>query len=247
MLRLHRSQLRRPYILGHRGAEALAPENTWAAIQAGVEAGADLLELDVQLSADGEVVLFHDFTLAPKRGDPRWVRDVPWAELRALDVGSWFDAAYAGERMPRLADVLDWARDRVFLFLDLKHGFGNSPGLEDAVLALLDGDAGERVVLSSWDQEAMRHVRERRPDLATNINLHGRFVDPLGVIAAAGATWACLWWPDADVEGVARLQAARLTVVLTSVFDGHYAEAAALGVDVLTAADPAAAWAALAG
>jgi glycerophosphoryl diester phosphodiesterase len=247
MLRLHRTQHERPYILGHRGAEALAPENTWAAIRAGVDAGADLLELDVQLSADGEVVLFHDFTLAPKHGDPRWVRDVPWAALRALDVGSWFDAAYAGERVPRLADVLDWARDRVPLFLDLKHGFGNSPRLEEAVLALLDLDAAERVVLSSWDQEAMRRVRERRPDLATSINLHGRFVDPCGVVGAAGVTWACLWWPDTDAEVVARLQAAGLTVVLTGVFDGSYTEAAALGVDVLTAADPAAAWAALAG
>jgi glycerophosphoryl diester phosphodiesterase len=247
MLRLQRSPGERPYILGHRGAQGVAPENTWAAIRAGMQTGADMLELDVQLSADGDVVVFHDFTLGPKRGDPRWVRELSWAELQTLDVGSWFDPAFAGERIPRLAEVLDWAQDRIPLFLDLKHGFGNQPALDDAVLALLDRGAGEWVVLSSWDHQAMRRVRRLRPDLSTNINLHGRFVGPLAVVRAAQATWVCLWWPDADSALVSRLQAAGLTVVLTGVFDGHYAQAAALGVDVLTASDPAAARAALGG
>ena len=94
-------------IVGHRGAEALAPENTWAALQAGYEAGADLLELDVQVTRDGEAIVFHDFTLQPKLGDPRWVRDLAWGELQGLDVGSWFGPDFRGERIPRLADVLD--------------------------------------------------------------------------------------------------------------------------------------------
>jgi glycerophosphoryl diester phosphodiesterase len=239
----------RVLVVGHRGAEALAPENTWAGLRRGYDAGADLLELDVQLTCDGEAIVFHDFTLQPKLGDPRWVRDLVWDELRGVDVGRWFAPAFSGERIPRFAEVLDWARGRVALWLDLKHGFDHAADgcLEATVLDLIEA-AGMRdqVLISSWDQVALARIRVLKPEIPLAVNLRQRVPDPVGQVAPTGARWVTLFWPQADRSTVDRLQQAGLVVNLANLFTGEYSEAQRLGVDAVTAGDPAAARAALA-
>lgn len=238
----------RVLVVGHRGAEAVAPENTWAALRAGCEAGADILEIDVQLARDGEAILYHDFTLYPKLRDPRWVRDLVWEDLRALDVGSWYGAPFAGERVPRLAEVLEWARGRVGLQVDLKHGFQapDDDRLERTALELIDwaGMAGE-VVVSSWDEVALARIHARRPEVALAVNLPGRVADPAGRAAAAGARWVMAFWPQIDAGTVARLHEEGCVVGLNELFTHDYGEAVRLGVDAVTAKDPGAARAAL--
>lgn len=249
MRNLRKIEPGRMLVIGHRGAEALAPENTWPSFQIGYEAGADLLELDVQLSRDGEAILFHDFTLQPKLGDPRWVRDLDWHELCELDVGRWFDPQFAGERIPRFADLLDWARGRVALWVDLKHGFqaADDDRLEMTALNLVEAAGmSEQVVISSWDQVALARIRARRPDIPLAVNLRERVPDPVGQIVPTGAKWVVVYWPQVDRETVARLQAADLVVTLVNLFTGDYAEALRLGADAVTATDPGAARAALA-
>lgn len=101
--------------IAHRGASGYVPENTLAAVRPGVEQGADLVEIDVQRSADGALVVMHDTTLArttdveevfPDRA-PWDVGDFTLAELRLLDAGSWFGHEFAGEPVPTLEQVLD--------------------------------------------------------------------------------------------------------------------------------------------
>jgi glycerophosphoryl diester phosphodiesterase len=245
---LELSRSGRVLVVGHRGAEALAPENTWPAFRMGLEAGADLLEVDVQLSGDGEAIVFHDFTLQAKLGDARWVRDLTWDELRGLDVGSWFGPQFAGERIPCLADVLAWARERVALWVDLKHGFADPDDdrLEMTALDLIEGAGmAGRVVISSWDQVALARIAARRPEIPLGVNLRERVADPVAHVAPSGARWVVLYWPQADRQAVARLQQAGLFVVLTDLFTGDYAEGRRLGVDAVTASDPRAARAAL--
>ncbi len=235
--------------MGHRGAEALAPENTWAAFEAGCQAGADLLELDVQLTRDGEAIVYHDFTLQPKLGDPRWVRDLAWEDLRDLDVGSWFGPAYASERIPRLADVLDWARGQVALWVDLKHGFADPQDdrLEMTALDLIErADMSGQVVVSSWDQVALARIRARQPEIPLAVNLRERVADPAGQITPTGARWVTVYWPQTDRTMVAHLQEAGLVVNLANVFTDDYAQARHLGVDSISASDPGAARMALA-
>jgi glycerophosphoryl diester phosphodiesterase len=238
----------RVLVVGHRGAEALAPENTWPAFRIGLEAGTDLLEVDVQLSHDGEAIVFHDFTLQAKLGDPRWVRDLDWAELQRLDVGSWFGPQFAGERIPRLADVLSWARERVALWVDLKHGFvgPSDDRLEMAALDLIEeaGMAG-RVVISSWDQVALARIAARRPEIPLGVNLRERVLDPVAQVTPSGARWVALYWPQADRQTVVALQEAGLFVALANLFTGDYAEGRRLGVDAVMASDPRTARAAL--
>lgn len=248
MIQRHRPDPDRVLVVGHRGAEALAPENTWAAFQAGYQAGADFLELDVQLTRDDEAIVFHDFTLQPKLGDRRWVRDLTWAELHSLDVGSWFGPDFAGERIPRFADVLDWARERVALWVDLKHGFAGPEDdrLETIALDLMDrAGLADQVVISSWDRVALARIRARRPQVSLAVNLRERMADPVAQILPTGARWVTVYWPQTDRQIVARLQESGLMVNLANLFTADYAEALRMGVDAVTATDPAAARAAL--
>jgi glycerophosphoryl diester phosphodiesterase len=235
-------------VVGHRGAEAVAPENTWASFRAGSEAGADLLELDVQLTRDGEAIVYHDFTLQPRFGDPRWVRDLSWGDLRGLDVGSWFGPAFAGEGIPRFADVLDWARGRVALQVDLKHGFQDAADdrLEMVALDLIEeaGMVGQ-VLISSWDQVALGRVKDRCPEVPLAVNLRERVPDPVGSILPTRAAWVVVYWPHIDQQAVARLQQAGLVVNLANLFTADYAEALRLGVDAVTVMNPGEARAAL--
>ena len=248
LISLRERESGRVLIVGHRGAEALAPENTWASLKAGCESGADMLEVDVQLTSDGEAIVFHDYTLQPKFGDPRWVRDLAWAELRAFDVGRWFAPRFAGERIPRLADVLAWARERVALWVDLKHGFveHDDDGLEKAAVEMIvECSMIDQVVVSSWDQVALSRIRVRYPRIPLAVNLRPRVPDPVSLIRPTGASWVAVWWPQIDRETVARLQAGGLTVCLTNLFTADYAEAYRLGVDAVTAEDPSVARTAL--
>lgn len=235
-------------VVGHRGAEALAPENTWAALQAGYQAGADLLELDVQLTRDGQAIVYHDFTLQPKLGDPRWVQDLAWQDVHELDVGSWFGPAFAGERIPRFIDVLAWARGRVALWVDLKHGFAEPKDdrLEKTALELIEAAGmADQVLISSWDQVALGRIRAQQPEIPLAINLRERVPDPVARILPTGARWVTVYWPQADRPTVARLQEAGLVVNLANLFTADYTQALRLGVDAVTTTDPSAALKAL--
>ena len=94
-------------IIGHRGASAVAPENTMAAFVAAREAGADGVELDVHAAAEGELFVIHDYAVDRTTTGTGLVFDLPAAEISHLDAGAWFAPEFAGERVPRLAEVLE--------------------------------------------------------------------------------------------------------------------------------------------
>ena len=96
-------------LTAHRGASRAAPENTIAAIQEAMRLGADRIELDVMLTGDGKLAIFHDVDLRRMANDPRRIADVTLAELQQVDVGSWFDPAFADQRVPSLGQALEAA------------------------------------------------------------------------------------------------------------------------------------------
>lgn len=107
-------------IIAHRGASGTHPENTFAALDQALNEGADGMELDLQLTRDGEVVVFHDHTLR-KLGQPRLrVSALTLAELRQFDFGAWRGEVFRGETIPTLAEVLTRYGARTELFLELK-------------------------------------------------------------------------------------------------------------------------------
>ncbi|MDX2027517.1 MAG: glycerophosphodiester phosphodiesterase [Alphaproteobacteria bacterium] len=101
----------RPPVIAHRGASALAPENTMAAFRLAREQGAVWIETDVKLTRDGVPILMHDDTLDRTTDGKGPVAAQDWADIKKLDAGSWFDPAFTGERVPHLADFLRFALD----------------------------------------------------------------------------------------------------------------------------------------
>ncbi|PTL88950.1 glycerophosphodiester phosphodiesterase [Halomonas litopenaei] len=144
-------------VIAHRGSSEVAPENSLSAIRQALEDGADQIEIDVRLSADGSVVLSHDATLQRLAGDPRRVTDLNWQELATLDVGSGFSHAFAGERLARLDQALAAVRGRADLIIELKPSRGQEQALIEAVVAELDAERRWR--LQCRDQAEDRLAR----------------------------------------------------------------------------------------
>jgi glycerophosphoryl diester phosphodiesterase len=146
----------RPWVVAHRGFSARYPENTLVAFAAAADAGADMIELDVTLSADRVPVVIHDETLDRTTDGSGPVASRPLADLARLDAGAWFAPEFAGERIPTLDTVLARFGGRITLNLELKHEAfapdGPPDALEAQVAALVD-DFGVRdsVLVSSFD------------------------------------------------------------------------------------------------
>jgi len=113
------TSLSQPIIFAHRGASAYAPENTLAAFELALTQGADAIELDVKLSADGQAIVIHDPLVDRTTGSHGRVRDLPLRELRALDAGSFFSEKFHGEKIPTLEEVFDAVGKRTFINVEL--------------------------------------------------------------------------------------------------------------------------------
>ena len=151
-------------VTAHRGAAMIAPENTLAAFQAAIDAGADAIEFDVRLSADGAVVVFHDSDFRRVAGDPRAVVETPLSAMRDIDVGSWFDPAFSGERIATLSETLAFIDRRALALVELKPDADNAQALLDAVLHEVDrGGYADRVVLASLSPDLVRTARAAAP------------------------------------------------------------------------------------
>jgi glycerophosphoryl diester phosphodiesterase len=153
---------------GHQGANAAAPGNTLAAFRLAAEMGADGIELDVQLSRDGEAVVIHDFTVDRTTDGQGAVRRMTLAQLKKLDAGSWFDAAFAGERIPTLQEVFDAVAHRLLINVEIKRPVARSGGLEAEVVRLIeDNNLAHRVIVSSFNPLSLRKVKRLNPNILT--------------------------------------------------------------------------------
>jgi glycerophosphoryl diester phosphodiesterase len=155
--------------IAHRGASGRAPENTHAAFAAALALGVDAIELDCQLSADGVPVVIHDETLERTTSGIGPVVAKRWDEIATLDAGAWRGQAFAGERVPRLADVLAQLAGRVVLNVEIKSA--RDVGVIEAPLVELVAahDALGWVIFSSFHEAAVRNVRAVSADAALGI------------------------------------------------------------------------------
>ena len=173
--------LARPFVTAHRGASLLAPENTMAAFSAAVENGADMIELDVQQLSDGTLVILHDSNFLRTAGVNLNTWDAVFSELEKMEVGSWFDERFAGEPVPTLEEVLQFAKENwIRLNIELK-STGHEPNLEEAVAALIDEyDFQDLCVITSLQYSVLSRMKEINPDLITGYVLsvaYGPFYD----------------------------------------------------------------------
>jgi glycerophosphoryl diester phosphodiesterase len=156
-------------VTAHRGHSRAAPENTLSAVRAAIASGADYAEVDVQQTADGVVVLLHDRDLKRVAGVSRRLDELSYDEVRKLDVGSWFGPAFTSERVPTLAEVLNLARGRIKLNLELKF-FGPDRRLAAEVARLVrEQDFESDCLVTSLDYDALQEVKRHSPRLRTGL------------------------------------------------------------------------------
>ena len=156
-------------IIAHRGAAGVRPENTMAAVLKAIEDGADWIEIDVQETADGEVVVAHDSDFMKSAGVDLKVWNATMGDLARIDIGSSFDAAYAAERTPTLRDVLLAARGKSRVMIELKY-YGHNIDLEDRVARIVEETAMiDQIAVMSLKLPMVEKMRGLRPGWRTGI------------------------------------------------------------------------------
>ena len=205
----------RPWVIAHRGASAYAPENTVPAFVLGADQGAAFVEIDVQRTKDGQLVVLHDLTLErttdaarlfPDRGRPApddekqelhwWLDDFTLAEVQQLDAGAWFDPKFAGTRIPTFDETIRAVKGRTGLFIELKSP-ERYPGIEAQMMAELEAhglhlpgaDAATPIAIQSFTVPSI----ELLSTMGTTLPLHVLF----------GARDADMWLSN---EGLDRIR-----------------------------------------
>jgi glycerophosphoryl diester phosphodiesterase len=168
---------RQVQITAHRGHARAAPENTLSAMRKAIESGADYAEMDVQLTADGKIVLLHDRDFKRVAGVARRLDELRYDEIRQFDVGSWFDPVFSGERVPTLAEVIDLCRGKIRLNIELKF-FGPDLRLAPAVAELIRERKFESdCLLTSLNYEGLGEAKRHNPRLRTGLIVAYAFGD----------------------------------------------------------------------
>ena len=235
-------------IIGHRGAMGYAPENTMASFEEAVRRGADWIELDVQLSKDGEVVVIHDTAVDRTTNGEGLVRDLTWKKIKTLDAGAWHSPEYAHQYVPSLTEVMTRFRNRhtsrhapLGLIIELKTVKGMGGSLADAVVALIQREEfADRVIVISFDDVALQEVhtasktlpigllysdeKEDRSEQAKSIGAHAIFprktcVTARGVSVAHKAGLAIGAWTPNTKNELKRMLACGVDAIATNFPD----------------------------
>jgi glycerophosphoryl diester phosphodiesterase len=172
--------LPRPLILAHRGDSAHAPENTLPAFERAVQRGADGVELDVKLSADGEVVVSHDPTVDRTTGGHGRLSDLSMSELSRLDAGASFSEEFRGTRLPRLGEVFEAIGGKCIINVELTNAANPFDAVVEKVCELVRHyGLQDRILFSSFFGNQLRTAARLLPEV------------PRGLLALAG--WKGAW------------------------------------------------------
>ena len=215
-------------ILAHRGASAYAPENTMSAFTLAIEQQADWLEMDVQQTKDGQLVVFHDLRMERTSNGKGALRELTLAEVRELDAGSWFGAAFAGEKIPTFEEVVMLAsHHNIRIFPEIKDP-RFYPGIEERVAATISAAGYEdRTIVQSFDMASLERLRQANPHLklaalyTATSPLRG---DPPPGVTVIGPPWELL---SSETGLVRDIHASGRQVVVWSVDNAATARALA--------------------
>ena len=156
-----------PLVTYHRGDCSLAPENTIPAFRSAIRKGGDRIELDVQMTKDGVVVVTHDTSLRRCTGRNANVYDLTFAEIEQLDAGSWFSSRFAGTKIPSFEEVLQLCQGQIDLNVEIKPSKA-TPDLEAETVRLLREYGFEgHCVITSQSYETLHKVKELAPEFPT--------------------------------------------------------------------------------
>lgn len=157
-----------PTVMAHRGLSADAPENTLYAFSDAISVGADFIELDVQQTRDGVLVVMHDSNLKRTTGVNKDIWDVDYVDIQNLDAGSWFDPAYANARIPTLEETLQFVDKRAKLNIEIKPTKHGSDTLEQDVAELITRHQyTDACYVTSFSYGSLKKVKEANPEIRT--------------------------------------------------------------------------------
>lgn len=159
--------------VAHRGATAYSPENTIAAFDLAVDMKADYIEIDVQRSKDGELVLIHDTTVDRTTDGTGKVGDLTLEQLRSLDAGSWKGEQFAGEPIPTFEEILDHYHGKIGILIELKAP-ELYPGIEEQVAAALiernlHKPQNEKIIIQSFNFESIKKMDQLLPKVPIGV------------------------------------------------------------------------------
>lgn len=157
-------------ILGHRGANRRAPQNTIPAFQAAIDRGADGVEFDVQMSSDGVLVICHNFTVDETSNGSGYVNELTFEELRNLDFGSWFSKEFAGTKIPTLEETLDCVKDMEIINVEIKHPTKARVEVVQKTYDMVKAKGLlEKTVFSSFDFDVLTILKQIDPEVCTGL------------------------------------------------------------------------------
>lgn len=181
--------MNRPLIIAHRGASKVAPENTMPAFKKALDMQADGIELDVQLTRDGHLVVIHDFDIKRTSNGQGPVGSFTLNELRSFDFGSWFSSDYEGVEIPTLEEVLDLLQSRnILLNIEIKNGPVFYDNIEKLVADMvLKYNMQDRTIVSSFNHYSLVTLKEYFPAISTGILYVAGLYKPWEYAAMVGA------------------------------------------------------------
>jgi len=213
---------------GHRGNPAEHPENTLVSFQSAIELGVDVVECDVHLSSDGRLVVIHDHTLDRTTDGTGMVGRQAWADLRRLDAG-------LGQKLPELDEVLELARGRVGVAIEIKSLPIRYPGLEERLVQTLrDHRMTEDCAVICFDHRVVRQVRDLEPALVVGALVAGRPLLLPQLLEYARAEVYSPHWSFADDDLVREVHECGAVVGVWTVDDEYTVDhCVAAGVDAI--------------
>lgn len=164
-------------VMAHRGASKETPENTMAAFQKAIDDMADYIELDVQLTSDGEVIVMHDSNAYRTTGVDENIANMTYKEVRRLDAGSWYSEQYKGEKVPGLREVLELTQGKIKLNIELKPA-GNGDELAKKTAALIEKyNMTADCVVTSFSKSALLAVKSYNENVKVGYILSAAYGD----------------------------------------------------------------------
>lgn len=159
------------FIVAHRGSSGTAPENTMAAFNQAIEAGAAMIETDIQLTSDNKVIIFHDAKLDRTSNGTGFAGLKTYDELSKLDAGSWFNEKFAGEHIPLLQELILYARNKCYLNIEIKNRKSSiiDDRLEIILKIIYDNQFEKFILFSSFDHNLLKKLKEIDSSLHTAV------------------------------------------------------------------------------
>jgi len=192
-------------VIAHRGLPTRAPDNTLAAFRKALELGVDMLEVDVQLTKDGHLVVLHDTSVNRTTDGRGALRDFTLEELKSLDAGNWFAEEFRNEHIPTLDEVVDILDAGTTLLLEIKYGSPYHMGIEERLIAFIRQHQLEhRVLIKSFDSDVVSRVRRLAPNIPVGISILFR-IPFLSLIVHRGIRFGDVLEEDVDFLHVHRI------------------------------------------